>query len=511
LNTRYIFITGGVVSSLGKGITSASIGCVLSRCGLRVNLIKMDPYLNVDPGRMDPFEHGEVFVTSDGAEADLDLGHYERFLGRDMTGESSLTSGRIYSSVIARERRGGYGGHTVQVIPHITDEIKSRILSFSRRSDVVIVEIGGTVGDIESLPFLEAIRQIRTDVGRDRAAYIHLTLLPYVDSAGEVKTKPTQQSVAKLREIGIQPDMVMTRSPRPLSPEARQKISLFCNVRKDHVIHQRDVKATVYEVPVHLRRQGVDTKLFRLLSMRRRRADMKSWEDMLQGMLGASSPVRVGISGECAGAGDSCLSISEALKHAQSALGVMVDPVFIDLDNKNPEEVIPGLDGLIIAGESGGRTGKNRSGAVRICRETDKPFFGICLGFKTMLDEFGSNVMKKKLPFRLDTSSGRGSLTVRVKKGSLAAKSYAAPMAAPRRRRRLRVDEKVLNSWSRKGVEVTGVDRSDGLTEIIELKGRRWFLSCQFHPEYTSRPTSPERLFLGFVSACADYSREKNL
>ena len=531
MKTKYIFVTGGVVSSLGKGITSASIGCLMSRCSLKVNMIKMDPYINVDPGTMNPFEHGEVYVTPDGAETDLDLGHYERFLERDIYGESNTTSGSIYSSVIAKERRGDYLGDTVQVIPHITDEIKSRVLALSGKSDVVIVEIGGTVGDIESLPFLEAIRQIRTDAGKGNTVYVHLTLLPYISAAGEIKTKPTQQSVAKLREIGIEPDMVMTRSSSPITEEARRKISLFCNVRKDHVIHQQDVKTTVYEVPVSLQRQGVDFKLFDLLSMKRRRADMDTWKTMLKGMKKASGKVRIGVAGKYTKVKDAYLSIFEALNHCQGSLETVVEPVCMDIEDPSLEERVRTLDGIIVPGGFGERGVEKKIDVVRICRELDIPFFGICLGLQCMVIEYARNVMGLKKAdsseFSPDTpepvihltegqrdvsdkgaSMRLGKFTCRLKKGSIASKAYTGSMAVERHRHRYEVNRRFVKSFESGGLRVTGTDYGSGLVEIIELEGKRWFLGCQFHPEFTSRPVKPHPLFRSFVEACIDYGKE---
>jgi CTP synthase len=532
MKTKYIFITGGVVSSLGKGITAASIGCLLSRSGLKVNIIKMDPYINVDPGTMNPYQHGEVFVTSDGAETDLDLGHYERFVGKDMSKENNTTSGDIYLSVIGKERKGEYLGETVQVIPHITDEIKSRLLNLSGKSDIVIVEIGGTVGDIESLPFLEAIRQMPKDVGKDNVAFIHLTLIPYIKAAAEIKTKPTQQSVAKLREIGIEPDMIMTRSERKLSAEAKKKISLFCNVREDHVIHQLDVANTVYEVPLMLQKQKVDKKIFKLLNIRRKDADMSGWEKIVDSMINTKGRVTIGIAGKYTEVRDAYISIFEALKHCGSSQNLSVVTKYLNVEKTNLEGELKDLDGVIVPGGFGDRGIEEKVNVARLCREKDIPFLGICLGLQCMVIDFARNVIglkkansaefNKNTPApvisltvsqkKVKTKGGTmrlGSFTCLTRKNSLAYKAYRKNRVMERHRHRYEVNKKYLNIFERNGLVASGFDLKSKFVEIMELKGKKWFLGCQFHPEFTSRPDSPNKIFDSFVKACFKYRKEK--
>ncbi|MFH1414709.1 MAG: CTP synthase [Elusimicrobiota bacterium] len=532
MKTKYIFVTGGVVSSLGKGITAASIGCLLSRSGLKVNLIKMDPYLNVDPGTMNPFQHGEVFVTSDGAETDLDLGHYERFVGKNMSRENNTTSGEIYSSVIAKERKGEYLGKTIQVIPHITDEIKSMLFRLSGKSDIVIVEIGGTVGDIESHPFLEAIRQIPRDVGRENVAYIHLTLIPYIRAAGEIKTKPTQQSVAKLREIGIEPDMIMTRSEMPISIDAKKKISLFCNVGVDYVIQQPDVKNTVYEVPLMLINQKVDEKIMRLLSISGMAADMGDWKKMVDSMINTSGIVTIGIAGKYTEVKDAYMSIFEALKHCGSSHNVAVNCRYLDVEKADLKKEMREVDGIIVPGGFGERGIEEKINMVRLCRENDIPFLGICLGFQCMVIDFARNVMGFKranstefsgntpYPVISLTSSQKnvkhkggtmrlGNYKCSVKNKTLAYSAYRKNTVLERHRHRYEVNRKYLKTFENNGLVASGVDSESGLVEIMELTDKRWFLGCQFHPEFTSTPIKPNRLFNGFVGACRKYNAEK--
>jgi CTP synthase len=526
-------VTGGVVSSLGKGITAASMGCILSRSGLKVNIIKMDPYINVDPGTMSPFQHGEVFVTRDGAETDLDLGHYERYVGKDMSQANNTTSGDIYMSVIAKERRGEYLGKTVQVIPHITEEIKSRIIALSKGSDIVIVEIGGTVGDIESQPFLEAIRQMPKKVGKGNVAYIHLTLLPYIRAAGEIKTKPTQQSVAKLREIGIEPDMVMTRSEKSLSAEAKQKISLFCNVEEDYVIHQQDVKNTVYEVPLALRKQKVDEKIFKILGIDKKpSADLSAWESMVNSMINTKDEIIIGIAGKYTGIQDAYISIFEALKHCSSRHNVSVSCRYIDVENASLNEEIKKVDGIIVPGGFGERGIEEKVKMVKLCRENDIPFFGICLGLHCMVIDFSRNVLGLKsansTEFRkrtahpvIDLTASQkgvkdmggtmrlGDYTCKIKKGTLAYKIYKKDKVVERHRHRYEVNKKYINKLEKNGLIASGRDVKSNLVEIMELEGKRWFLGCQFHPEFTSRPLAPNKIFNSFVGACYKYHKEK--
>ena len=529
-HTKYIFITGGVVSSLGKGITGASLGCILGHAGLKINMIKMDPYLNVDPGTMSPFQHGEVFVTADGSETDLDLGHYERFLNKDMSKKNNTTSGEIYSAVISKERRGEYLGSTIQVIPHITDEIKSRILKVSSGSDIVIVEIGGTVGDIESQPFLEAIRQMSRDVGRKNTVYIHLTLIPYIKAARELKTKPTQQSVAKLREIGIEPDMIMTRSEKPVTSQEIEKISLFCSVREDYVIQQQDVSNTVYEVPLMLQEQKVDQKIFSLLSIKRSPADMSEWKKRIKNMTSAGKKIKVAIAGKYTGLQDAYISIVEALRHCSGVSSIEVESEYLDIQKDGIEKEIDRFDGVIVPGGFGERGMEEKIDFVRLCREKDIPCFGICMGFQCMVIDFARNKAGLEGAGSSEFESGvkhpvialspsqkeikskgatmrLGNFTCSLKEGSLARRAYGLGEVNERHRHRYEVNREYLELLEEKGLQATGIDRESGLIEIMEIKDKNWFLGCQFHPEFTSSLLSPNPLFYSFVQACFNYRK----
>ncbi len=531
--TKYIFITGGVVSSLGKGITAASLGCILSRAGLKVDIIKMDPYLNVDPGTMSPFQHGEVFVTADGSETDLDLGHYERFMDKKMTTDNNTTSGQIYSHVISKERRGEYLGKTIQVIPHITDEIKSRLLKLSDGNDIVLVEIGGTVGDIESQPFLEAIRQMPVDVGRRNTLYIHLTLVPYIAAAGEIKTKPTQQSVAKLREIGIEPDMIMTRSDRPLPKQAKDKISLFCSVPDEFVIEQQDMANTVYEVPLMLRKQKVDEKIFKLLGIRHSVADMSEWEKHVKNMIDFKDTLNIGIAGKYTRVKDAYISIVESLKHCSGDKNIGIKCTYLDVETMDIESAVRELDGVIVPGGFGERGIEEKIKITSECRRQDIPCLGICLGMQCMVIEFARNAAglegAASTEFSPETlhpvidlchdqreigdkggTMRLGDFTCSIKKGSLAHKAYKSSTVTERHRHRYEVNRKYLDALQEKGLVATGRDDDLGLVEIVESDKNRWFLGCQFHPEFTSRPLRPNPLFNAFVSACIDYRKDRN-
>ncbi len=531
-NTKYIFITGGVVSSLGKGITSASLGCILSHAGLKVNMIKMDPYLNVDPGTMSPFQHGEVFVTADGSESDLDLGHYERFLNKDMSRKNSTTSGEIYSAVISRERKGGYLGSTIQVIPHITDEIKSRLLKVARGSDIVIAEIGGTVGDIESHPFLEAIRQMARDKGRENVAYIHLTLVPYIRAAQELKTKPTQQSVAKLREIGIEPDMIMARSEKALTKQEVEKISLFCSVQEDYVIQQQDVDSTVYEVPLMLQKQKVDEKLFSILDINRTPASLSEWKSRVENIKKASKKLNIGIAGKYTELRDAYISIVEALRHCAGKGGWGVSCFYIDIEGEGFEKELNNLDGIIVPGGFGERGIEQKIEIVRLSREKDIPFFGICLGFQCMVIDYARNVAGLKnadsLEFNSKTphpvialSPGQegkkstggtmrlGNFKSILKNSSIAARAYGRLEVEERHRHRYEFNKNYLKRLKETGLVASGEAEEGGLVEIMEVLNKRWFLGCQFHPEFSSSLLSPNPLFYSFYQACSDYRKEK--
>lgn len=529
---KYIFITGGVVSSLGKGITAASLGCLLSKSGLKINMLKIDPYINVDPGTMNPYQHGEVFVTCDGAETDLDLGHYERFTGKNMLRINNITSGGIYLSVIEKERNGKYLGKTVQVIPHITDEIKDRIRSLGRKNDIVIVEIGGTVGDIEGQPFLEAIRQMRKDVGRENIIYIHITLLPYIYAAREIKTKPTQQSVAKLREIGIEPNMIITRSRWPLSREAKSKISLFCNIDENYIIHLKDVESTVYEVPLMLNRQKVDEKIFKFFKFKDKTANLDQWKKMVQSIKTAKKTINIGLGGKYTETKDAYISIMEALKHSGNKNKVEVSCEYIDAEDKNLLRKLKDLDGIIVPGGFGDRGIEGKVNIVRFARENDIPFLGICLGLQCMVIEFARNVLglkganstefvsKTKYPVidlsesqkvidKIGGSMRLGNFTCNIRKETEAYNCYKKSLVLERHRHRYEVNKKFIDRFKKEGLIVSGTDSGSGLVEIIELKNKRFFIGCQFHPEFTSRPLKPNKIFNGFISSCLSYTRGK--
>ena len=524
---KYIFVTGGVVSSLGKGIAAASLGRLLVERGLRVTMMKLDPYLNVDPGTMSPFQHGEVFVTDDGAETDLDLGHYERFLDRSLTQANNITTGRIYSNVITKERRGEYLGSTVQVIPHITDEIKSAVRRVAPENDVVLVEVGGTVGDIESLPFLEAIRQFRHDVGRENTLFVHLTLVPYIAAAGEVKTKPTQHSVRDLMEIGIQPDVLICRTERPLAEDVKRKIALFCNVEFGAVIESRDV-STIYKIPLTFRDQGLDDLVCRKLNIETPQPDLKNWSAMVQRVLAPPRKVRIAVVGKYTDYADSYKSVQEALIHGGIAndVGVEIAWTSSDLftDATRARQLIEGCDGLLVPGGFGVRGVEGMVDAVRAARETKTPFFGICLGMQVAMIEFARNVIK------LDDSNSSefapecgnpvisllesqqnvkdmggtmrlGAYACRLKPGSRAAEIYGQPEISERHRHRYEVSNQYREQFQAGGMRLAGLSPDGSLVEMIELPDHPHFVACQFHPELKSRPTRPHPLFSAFVAA----------
>jgi len=524
---KYIFVTGGVVSSLGKGIAAASLGRLLVERGLRVTMMKLDPYLNVDPGTMSPFQHGEVFVTDDGAETDLDLGHYERFLDRSLTQANNITTGRIYSNVITKERRGEYLGSTVQVIPHITDEIKSAVRRVAPENDVVLVEVGGTVGDIESLPFLEAIRQFRHDVGRENTLFVHLTLVPYIAAAGEVKTKPTQHSVRDLMEIGIQPDVLICRTERPLAEDVKRKIALFCNVEFGAVIESRDV-STIYQIPLAFREQGLDDLVCRKLGLETPQPDMKPWTAMVQRVVAPPRKVRIAIVGKYTDYADSYKSVQEALIHGGIAndVGVEIAWTSSDLftDAARAKELIAGFDGLLVPGGFGVRGVEGMVDAIRAARESKTPFFGICLGMQVAIIEFARNVVG------LDDSNSSefapecgnavisllesqqnvkdmggtmrlGAYACRLKPGSRAAEIYGQPEISERHRHRYEVSNQYREQFQQAGMRLSGLSPDGSLVEMIELPDHPHFVACQFHPELKSRPTRPHPLFSAFVAA----------
>ncbi|HYO71330.1 MAG TPA: CTP synthase, partial [Archangium sp.] len=514
-------------SSLGKGLASASIGALLENRGLDLTLLKLDPYSNVDPGTMSPFQHGEVYVTEDGGETDLDLGHYERFTNARMSRMNNFTSGRIYHSVIMKERRGEYLGKTVQVIPHVTDEIKSNIRQAAQGVDAVIVEVGGTVGDIESLPFLEAIRQMRYDVGAGNAVYMHLTLLPYISAAGEVKTKPTQHSVMKLREIGIQPDFLICRTDREISRELKDKIAMFCNVDTGNVFTSPDVKS-IYELPLELHRQGIDERLAETLNIWTRAARLERWEDIIRKVYSPSrGEVKVGIVGKYVDLKESYKSLNEALLHGGIANDVKVDLQFVDsqdVEEKGAEALLSGVDAILVPGGFGVRGTEGKISAVRYAREKRVPFFGICLGLQMAVVEFSRNVLSladsNSLEFnehsphpvvtlmesqvKVQDKGGTmrlGSYACALKPGSLAHKLYGEDVIQERHRHRYEVNNAYRGRLQEAGLVVSGHNPELNLVEMIELPDHPYFVGCQFHPEFKSKPFAPHPLFSGFIRA----------
>ena len=525
--TKYIFVTGGVVSSLGKGLASASMGALLENRGLNVTLLKLDPYINVDPGTMSPFQHGEVFVTDDGGETDLDLGHYERFTTAHMSRLNNFTTGRIYHSVIQKERRGEYLGKTVQVIPHITDEIKAAIKAAADGADVILVEIGGTVGDIESLPFLEAIRQMRYDVGAQNAVYVHLTLLPYIAAAGEVKTKPTQHSVMKLREIGIQPDILLCRTDREVPKELKDKIAMFCNVDTGNVFSSPDVKS-IYELPLELHRQGLDERLAEILNIWSRGPRLERWERIVEKVYHpAKGEVRVAIVGKYVDLKESYKSLNEALLHGGIANDCRVTLKFVDSQEVEAQvaaALLSDVDAVLVPGGFGVRGTEGKISAVRYAREQRVPFFGICLGLQMAVVEFARNVLglagANSLEFDEKThhpvvslmesqvqvkdkggTMRLGSYRCALKAGSLAHKLYGKDEVDERHRHRYEVNNQYRARLEEKGLVVSGVNPELGLVEIIELPSHPYFLGCQAHPEFKSKPFAPHPLFAGFIHA----------
>jgi CTP synthase len=532
--TKIIFVTGGVVSSLGKGITAASIGRLLKARGLRVTMLKLDPYLNVDAGTMNPYQHGEVYVTEDGAETDLDLGHYERFIDEDMARANNATTGQIYQKVIAMERRGDFLGATVQVIPHITSEIISRIEAIyagSEHYDVLIVEVGGTVGDIESLPFLEAIRQLARERGPQSCLFIHVTLVPYLAVAGEVKTKPTQHSVKELREIGIQPDLLLCRSEKPLGPKLREKIALFCNVGKDDVFEVLDVE-TVYELPLKLERENLGKRILEMLGLKQREPDLKEWSILVDRIKRPARTVRVGIAGKYVEVRDSYKSIMEAFVHAGAFHNARVELKWIEaegFETQSAAELLSDCSGVLVPGGFGERGCDGKQAAIQHARVNGVPFFGLCLGLQAAAIEFARNVCGVKKAnsreFAPDTKFAvidfmpeqrgirhkgatmrLGSYPCFLMRGSLAHKAFGTDAITERHRHRFEVNNQFREQIERAGLRVTGVWPEGDLVEIVELEGHPWFLAVQFHPELKSRLTRPHPLFRDFVKACLDHA-----
>jgi CTP synthase len=537
--TRYIFITGGVVSSLGKGVASASLGAILEARGLKVNLMKLDPYINVDPGTMNPLQHGEVFVTEDGAETDLDLGHYERFVRVKMTKANNFTTGRVYANVIRKERKGDYLGGTVQVIPHITDEIKHCIIKGAGDVDVALIEIGGTVGDIESLPFLEAIRQLRMELGRQRAMFIHLTLLPFIPTAGEIKTKPTQHSVKELRSIGIQPDILLCRSDRPISDSARSKIALFTNVEKEAVIPLLDVDF-IYQLPIELHEQGLDRIVIEHLGLEAKPVDLHEWEHVVDAFRHPEGEVTIAMVGKYIDLTDSYKSLSEALKHAGIQTRTSVNIEYIDseeLEQQGAAALLTGVDAILVPGGFGKRGVEGKILAAQYARENKIPYFGICLGMQIAIIEFARHMANmpnaNSTEFDPDTVSPvvalvtewtnhtgerehrheksdvggtmrLGGQACHLVNGSIARQVYNKEVIVERHRHRYEVNSTLLPQIEKAGLVVSGRSQ-DNLVELIELPTHPWFVACQFHPEFTSTPRDGHPLFMDFIRAARKY------
>ena len=536
MTAKYIFITGGVVSGLGKGIVAASLGRLLSERGLSVTIQKFDPYINVDPGTMSPFQHGEVYVTDDGAETDLDLGHYERFIERSLGQVNNVTTGRIYLSVITRERRGEYLGGTVQVVPHITNEIKAEIRRLAPEHDVVITEIGGTVGDIESLPFMEASRQFRHEVGRRNALFIHLTLLPYLAASQELKTKPTQHSVHELMQIGIQPDILVCRSEQPVTEEIRRKVSLFCNVDFGCVVESRDLP-TIYEVPLMLHQQGLDQTVCEQLELDVKEPDLRPWRSMVNRVLSPSDRVSVAVVGKYTTMGDSYTSIREALIHGGIANDVGIDMDWLSsdgfVDQDRAKELLEPYDGLLVPGGFGERGVEGMVEAVRWAREDKLPFFGICLGLQTAIIEFARNVCQlegthssefeeecpnpvialmdsQRKVTDLGGTMRLGAYPCVLKPGSRAAQIYGADQMNERHRHRYEVNNAYRATLKEYGMRCSGISPDGSLVEIVELQDHPWFIGCQFHPELKSRPMNPHPLFASFIEAAYDHKARRS-
>ncbi|NLW48974.1 MAG: CTP synthase [Firmicutes bacterium] len=533
---KFIFITGGVVSSLGKGITAASLGCLLKSRGVSVSILKLDPYINVDPGTMSPYQHGEVFVTDDGAETDLDLGHYERFIDVNLSKSNNVTTGKIYWSVITKERKGDYLGGTVQVIPHITNEIKERIHRVAKESqaDVVLVEVGGTVGDIESLPFLEAIRQLKNDVGRDDVMYIHVTLMPFIGTASELKTKPTQHSVKELRSIGIQPDVIVCRSEKPLSDELKSKIALFCDIRKEAVIPNLDAQ-TIYEVPLLLEQAGLDEIVINRLSLKCAERDLKEWREIVAKMKAPQNKITIAIVGKYVSLPDAYLSVAEALRHGGVSHDTHVQIKWVDsesIEAKGVEKVLGKVDGILVPGGFGNRGIEGKIEVVRWARENKIPFLGICLGMQCAIIEFSRNICGMAganssefnpetsypvidlLPEQKEIEDMGGTMRlgldpVRIESGCLAYEAYRQELIYERHRHRYEVNNEYIATLQKKGLKISGVLPDQQLVEIIELQDHPWFLATQFHPEFKSRPNRPQPLFRDFVGAALKYSQQK--
>jgi CTP synthase len=544
--TKFIFVTGGVVSSLGKGLAASSMGALLEARGLKVTFLKLDPYINVDPGTMSPFQHGEVFVTDDGAETDLDLGHYERYCNVTTGQKNNFTSGRIYFNVISKERRGDYLGGTVQVVPHITDEIKRAITDLANDEDVVIVEIGGTIGDIESLPFLEAIRQMRYTLGKGNYLYIHLTLVPYIKAADELKTKPTQHSVKELQSIGIQPNIILCRSDRPIPRDMKRKIALFCNVEENAVITAQDVD-TIYEVPLHLHEEGIDDRIVEMLDLQAPRGDLSVWETIVKRVKQPLKNVTIALVGKYVDLKESYKSLCEALTHGGIANDAKVSLCWVDseeIEVKGAAEMLKGMDGILVPGGFGIRGVEGKIAAVKYARENRIPYFGICLGMQCAVIEAARNlaglkdanssefnlktphpviylieqwydyrtktVQKRDLTSDKGGSMRLGAYPCKLEKGTAAHAAYGRDEISERHRHRYEFNNKYLDQLKKAGLVISGQSPDGELVEIVELQDHPWFLGCQFHPEFKSTPRNPHPLFTAFIEASYRNREQRN-
>ncbi|MHB8844625.1 MAG: CTP synthase [Nitrospirota bacterium] len=544
--TKYIFVTGGVVSSLGKGLAASSLGALLEARGLKVTFLKLDPYINVDPGTMSPFQHGEVFVTDDGAETDLDLGHYERYCNVTTSQKNNFTSGRIYFNVIFKERRGDYLGGTVQVVPHITDEIKRAITDLATDEDVVIVEIGGTIGDIESLPFLEAIRQMRYTLGKGNYLYIHLTLVPYIKAADELKTKPTQHSVKELQSIGIQPNIILCRSDRPIPRDMKRKIALFCNVEENAVITGQDV-ATIYELPLRLHEEGLDDRLVEMLDLNAPRGDLSVWENIVKTVKQPLKNVSIALVGKYVDLKESYKSLCEALTHGGIANDAKVSLCWVDseeIEAKGAAEMLKGMDGILVPGGFGIRGVEGKIAAVKYARENKIPYFGICLGMQCAVIEAARNlggltdanssefntqtphpviylieqwydyrtktVQKRDMTSDKGGSMRLGAYPCRLEQGTFAHAAYGKNEIFERHRHRYEFNNRYLDQLKKAGLMISGLSPDGELVEIVELKDHPWFLGCQFHPEFKSTPRNPHPLFTAFIEASYRNREQRN-
>lgn len=533
MSCKFVFVTGGVVSSLGKGITAASLGRLLKNRGLKVSIQKFDPYLNIDPGTMSPYQHGEVFVTDDGAETDLDLGHYERFIDESLTKNNNITTGKIYWDVITKERRGDYLGGTVQVIPHITDRIKDAVYSVSKNDeyDVVITEIGGTVGDIESLPFLEAIRQIKFDVGSENVCYVHVTLVPFLGKAGELKTKPTQHSVKELRSIGIQPDIIVCRAEKELSDDLKRKIGLFCNVSKENVIQNLDA-SNLYEVPLLLSKEGFDEKVCKILNIKSNVCDNSEWESLVNNIKSIKDNISIAIVGKYVELHDAYISIVESLNHGGYANNVNINIKWINassVNENNVSEVLGDVDGILVPGGFGDRGIEGKISSIKYARENKVPFLGICLGMQCAVIEFGRNVLgfedatssefnKDSLHKVIDIMESQldvedlggtmrlGAYECFLDKEGKAFDAYKREIIKERHRHRYEFNNEFREIFIKNGMLLTGINKENNLVEIVEVKNHPWFVAVQFHPELKSKPNKPHPLFIEFVK----HSKEKN-